>query len=85
MAKMIPLYSLSSQEEIGRRARLLFEVGGSPAGRDLDHWLQAEADYLEVLRRSPGALPSSPSQILVSEPQRRLKRNKKTRPENLKV
>lgn len=50
MAKMISLYSLSSHEEIGRRARMVFEQGGRPSGRDLDHWLQAEADYLEALR-----------------------------------
>lgn len=52
MARMISLHSASSQAEIERRARELFERGGRPIGRDLDHWLPAEADYLEVLRRS---------------------------------
>lgn len=49
MAKMIPLYSLSTHAEIEQRARILFERGGRPPGRDLDHWLQAEADCLEML------------------------------------
>ena len=57
MARMIPLHSASSQAEIERRARELFERGGRPIGRDLDHWLLAEADYLEVLRRSQVSLP----------------------------
>ena len=57
MARMIPLHSASSQAEIERRARELFERGGRPIGRDLDHWLLAEADYLEVLGRSQVSLP----------------------------
>jgi hypothetical protein len=54
---MIPLYSASSQAEIERRARELFEQVGRPAGRDLDIWLRAEADYLRVSHQgqsSPG-------------------------------
>ncbi len=57
MARMIPLYSVSSQAEIERRARELFEQVGRPSGRDLDIWLRAEADYLRVSRNdqsSPG-------------------------------
>lgn len=50
MARMIPLYSASSQAEIERRAHELFKLGDGTTGRDLDHWLQAEADYLGVLR-----------------------------------
>lgn len=46
MARMIPLYSASSQAEIQRRAREIFERAGGLPGHDLDHWLQAEADYL---------------------------------------
>lgn len=49
MAKMIPFHSASSHAEIERRARELYERSGSPGGRDLDHWLQAEADHLEAL------------------------------------
>ena len=50
MARTIPLYSVSSQAEIRRRAEKLFEAPGRAGGRDLDHWLQAEADYREFLR-----------------------------------
>ena len=50
MARMIPLHSASSLAEIERRAHELFEQSGCPAGRDLDHWLQAEAEYREVFR-----------------------------------
>lgn len=45
MARMIPIYSVSSQAEIERRAREIFEQIGRPTGRDLDIWLQAETDY----------------------------------------
>jgi hypothetical protein len=53
MARMIPLHSASSQAEIEERARELFEQHGFPANRDLDHWLQAEADYFAAWRPSP--------------------------------
>lgn len=53
MPRMIPLYSASSQAEIEHRARALFEQAGQPAGRDLDHWLQAEADFHAQLRLNP--------------------------------
>lgn len=53
MARLIPLYSTSSQAEIERRARRLFEQKGSHSGSELNYWLQAEADYLEQLRTSP--------------------------------
>jgi Protein of unknown function (DUF2934) len=68
MARMIPLYSVSSQAEIERRARELFELRGRPAGCDLDHWLQAEADYLEVLRHSPASLPRAGAWRTLSSP-----------------
>lgn len=53
MTEMITLYSASSQAEIERHARRLFEQAGRPAGRDLDHWLQAEAEYRQGLRLNP--------------------------------
>lgn len=58
MARMIPLYSASSQAEIERRARELFEQCGRAAGCDLDHWLRAESDYCEALRASQPRLAS---------------------------
>ncbi|MBI3418403.1 MAG: DUF2934 domain-containing protein [Verrucomicrobia bacterium] len=54
---MIPLHSASSHVEIERRAREIFERAGRPIGCDLDHWLQAEADYREGLRRNLANMP----------------------------
>ena len=68
MARMIPLHSASSQAEIERRARELFERGGRPAGRDLDHWLQAEADYLAVLRCGQMSLPTDSAPLALPPP-----------------
>jgi hypothetical protein len=50
MAKMIPVHSLSSHAEIERRARVVFELEGQPCGRELDHWLRAEAEFLETFQ-----------------------------------
>lgn len=47
MARMIPLYSVSSQAEIERLARLFYEEEGRPVGRELDHWLRAEEKFRE--------------------------------------
>jgi hypothetical protein len=58
MAKMIPIYSGSTQAEIERRARRLFEAAGKPANRDLDLWLQAESDFLKN-RKQPQHQPSA--------------------------
>lgn len=59
MTKLLTLHSPSSQAEIERRACLLFEEAGRPAGRDLDIWLQAETDYLQALS---GLWPDSSQQ-----------------------
>lgn len=66
MIRMIPRYSASSRSEIERRAHELFERAGRPAGCDLDHWLQAEADYLDSLRCHPAGLAPVGAQL---EPQ----------------
>jgi hypothetical protein len=42
------------QEKIRFRAYLIFEKRGGNHGRDLEDWLQAEA---EILRSTPGAPP----------------------------
>jgi DUF2934 family protein len=36
-----------AKEEIKARARELWERNGRPAGRDLEFWLQAEAEMIE--------------------------------------
>jgi hypothetical protein len=47
-----------SHEEIERRAYRIFREHGSPPGRDLTHWLQAEQELLDELRRGAGARPA---------------------------
>jgi hypothetical protein len=42
-ARSVPR-SAPSWEEISRRAFEIWEHDGRPAGRDLEHWLQAEAE-----------------------------------------
>ena len=36
-----------ADEEVKARARELWEQNGCPAGRDLEFWLQAEAEIIE--------------------------------------
>ena len=40
-----------TKEDIRARARELWEQNGWPAGRDLEFWLQAEAEIIERDRR----------------------------------
>ena len=40
-----------AKEDIRARARELWEQNGRPAGRDLEFWLQAEAEIIERDRR----------------------------------
>lgn len=46
-----PPRSGEDRDEVARRAYQLWEAGGRPAGRDLEFWLQAEAE-LHFARRS---------------------------------
>ena len=39
--------------EIAKRAYALWEVEGRPRGRDLDHWLRAEAELEAAWRVQP--------------------------------
>jgi hypothetical protein len=36
--------TVPSYDDVSRRAFQLWESSGRPAGRDLEHWLQAEAE-----------------------------------------
>src|SRR5689334_22226390 len=37
------------QEAIGRRAYELFETGGFASGHELEHWLQAETEFVKAV------------------------------------
>jgi hypothetical protein len=38
-------------ERIRQRAYQLYEAGGREEGHDIDHWLQAEAEFSELMAR----------------------------------
>jgi hypothetical protein len=46
-----------THDEIALCAYSLWEQQGRPQNQEVEHWLQAEADYLEVLRRSQANFP----------------------------
>ena len=62
MAKMLPLHSTASRAEIERRAKKIFHAKGRLAGRDLDHWLKAEAEFMRGLAVSNGHAEPPPLQ-----------------------
>jgi hypothetical protein len=62
MARMIPLHSLFSHTEIERLAYVFFEEEGRHSGRELDHWLRAEAEFAQTINsfhRQAATTPSS--------------------------
>jgi hypothetical protein len=42
-----------SHEEIERRAYRIFKTQGAKQGHDMEHWLQAEKELLDELKRGP--------------------------------
>jgi hypothetical protein len=54
MARMLPLHSTSSLAEIEERAYCIFQLQGWSVERGLDHWLQAEAEFMRELASSNG-------------------------------
>lgn len=53
---------MTMHEEISRRAREIWEREGCPQGRDLEHWLLAEAEL-----RSSTTKPQSASRVTPQE------------------
>jgi len=51
---MLPLHSAASRAEIERRAKKIFHAKGRPAGRDLEHWLEAQAEFMRGLASMNG-------------------------------
>lgn len=47
--------------EIAQRAYSLWEVEGRPSGRELDHWLRAEAEFRGARAESTGETAPSPA------------------------
>jgi hypothetical protein len=46
-----------SHEEIERRAYRIFRERGAQSGHDMEHWLQAEKELLDELRRGAARRP----------------------------
>jgi hypothetical protein len=42
-----------SHEEVERRAYRIFRERGAEPGHDLEHWLEAEKELLDELKRAP--------------------------------
>lgn len=61
MARMIPLYSFSSRAEIEKLARKFYEEEGRPTGRELDHWLRAEAEFRMIMSSRQWRMPQAQS------------------------
>lgn len=57
--KLAPLASKPTHEEIAERARAIFEKSGHVPGRDLENWLQAEAQLLAARKSNTGAEPTA--------------------------
>jgi hypothetical protein len=59
--------TLDRQVEIAKRAYSIWEVEGRPSGRDLDHWLRAQAEVererAEIAKETPDhrAKPQRPT------------------------
>lgn len=49
-----------THDEIALCARAIWELEGRPQGRDLEHWLQAEARLREGFRSEAGAITGEP-------------------------
>lgn len=45
--------------EISKRAYRIWEGEGRPSGRDLDHWLRAEAEVKAAHIEAPAAAPTN--------------------------
>jgi hypothetical protein len=52
-------------EQISRRAYEIWDREGRPEGRDLDHWIQAEAEAREeTSNAAPGKIEAAPQNIV---------------------
>jgi hypothetical protein len=62
MAKMLPLHSTASRAAIERRAKKIFHAKGQPAGRDLEHWLEAEGEFMLSVALRNGHTDARPTE-----------------------
>ena len=68
-----------TQQDISRRAREIWESHGSPEGRDLEIWLEAESQLLGL---APAPAQNKPLSLSPAGPSRRIGRIKNAPPVN---
>jgi hypothetical protein len=56
----LPARQTATHQEIAAAAYSIWEQQGRPAGRDVEHWLQAE---LQICGRGDGQSPAQPFQL----------------------
>ena len=57
--------------EIAKRAYTLWELEGRPTGKDLEHWLRAEAEFAATLPVQTGTKrPPKPGRLPAKRPRR---------------
>jgi len=60
---------ITSHEDISKRAREIWEREGRPQGRDMEHWLQAEAELRQAsLRDQTGTNITSTDDAMLKVP-----------------
>ncbi|HEV3177804.1 MAG TPA: DUF2934 domain-containing protein [Stellaceae bacterium] len=60
---------LDQYVEIAKRAYAIWEVEGRPSGRDLDHWLRAEAELQgSSLHAASADFNAAPAQTMPTAP-----------------
>jgi len=60
---------MTSHEDISKRAREIWEREGRPEGRDMEHWLQAEAELRQAsLQDQNGANITSTDEAMLKVP-----------------
>ena len=61
MAKNVKSYQDPTHEEIAACAHRIYESEGRPNGRDLEHWLQAEAQLIAERKAQAGMPIAKPA------------------------
>ncbi len=52
--------------EIAKRAYSIWEIEGRPSGKDLDHWLRAEAEVQAEVTRPIPAASTKPERVEIT-------------------
>lgn len=61
MSKSAKAYHPPTHDEIAACARRIYEKEGRPQGRDMEHWLQAEAQLVAERKAQAGLTAAKPA------------------------